>query len=323
MNMCASIVGNNTGIFILDKGFFTLRNLELTDRLVLNLEMALIFSGSIGIILNAVTFRYNGDKFLSENWFWLVPLLIFGVFFSSKYVRQFPGPAYFLKSYSLNFLAFFAFLVMIDGVQFTPFPTIDSVLSLTDHALHIEETTLMNWVYAHSFLLLTLKITYKSLVLQWLLIPLILFITGQKERFPIYLIISLLAYLFGAGVYYFFPSLGPASIYSNKHFSREQLELVLNFKEIHQYLMVTPFEGGMIAFPSFHVLWSVIIIYILKNSHRLLFSLILALNGLAILATLFLGWDYAGDIICGVAVGFVAIYLGKRLLKNAILLNNT
>lgn len=297
------------------KQLFSLK-LESTDRLVLNLEIALILSGLIGVVLNAVTFRYNGDKYLSANWLWLVPLLIFGLWFSVKQVRQFPGLAYLLKSYSLYFLTFFAFLVMLDGVQFTPFPPIDSFLSSADHVFHIEETSLLNWVYAHYFLLLTLKITYKSLVVQWLLMPLILFCTDQKKQFPIYLIISLLACLIGAGVYYFFPSIGPASIYSNEHFTREQLETVLNFKEIHHYLMVTTFDGGMIAFPSFHVLWSVITIYILRHSNRILFTLILALNGIAILSTLLLGWNYTIDIICGVAVACTAIYFGKRLLRN-------
>lgn len=292
------------------------RHLNHADHLVLNLEVALTLSGFICILLNAVTFRYVGDHYLSLNWLWLAPLLFWGAFFSSSWLKMFPRAAYLLKSYCLYFLAFFAFLVMLNGVQYTPFPTVDIFLGAADHVLNIQEPLLMNWAYAHPILLTILKMAYNSLIFQWLLMPLILFILRKKQQFHFYLVTSLLAYLIGAAIYYFFPSIGPASIYSDKHFTQAQIDTVVNFKEIHQYLMVTTFDGGMIAFPSFHVLWSVITVYTLRKTPAAFFAPILVLNVIAIVATLFLGWNYAIDILCGIFVGLISIYIAHRLIQS-------
>jgi PAP2 superfamily len=291
------------------------KNLDPVDHLVLHLEATLILSGFVCIVLNAVTFRYSGNHYISLNWMWMAPLLLGMAFFASLRLKKFPAVAFLLKSYSLYFLAFFAFLVLLDGVQYTPFPTVDMFLSAADRTLLINETSLIDWSYAHPLLLIILKFAYHSVVAQWLVTPLLLFILRQKEQFYVYLTISLLAYLIGAAIYYFFPTVGPAGIFHDSHFSRAQIDTVLNFREIHQYLMVTTMDGGMIAFPSFHVLWSVITVYALRSSPKPFFMLLLILNVIAIIATLLLGWNYAVDISCGILVGVLAIFLGNRLIK--------
>lgn len=291
------------------------------DHLVLNLEIALILSGLVCILLNAITFKYSGDHYLSFNWLWTVPLLVTG-FFSTHLFKLSPNAAFLIRSYSLYFLAFFAFLVMLNGVQYTPFPTMDHFVATADRALHVQETALIDWAYVHPYVLNVLQICYKSVVIQWLLMPLLLFWLKQKNQFYFYLTASLLAYLMGTGIYYFFPTLGPASIFSDAHFTQSQLDTVINFKEIHQYLMVTTFDGGMIAFPSFHVLWSVIIIFTLRKTPAILWAPVLLLNVTAIVATLFLGWNYAVDIACGIVVAGVAIKMARRMLLSR-LFNNT
>lgn len=291
--------------------------LNNADHLVLHLETTLILSGLICILLNAITFRYSGNPYLSNHWAWLVPLLLVIIFLASYQLKKRPNWAFLLKSYSLYLLGFFAFLVMLDGVQLTPFPAVDNFLGAADHALKVNENALIDWSYTHPLLLNILKLAYHSIVAQWLVTPLLLFLMREKDQFYVYLITSLLAYLIGAAIYYFFPTVGPASIFTDPHFSRAQIDSVLSFKEIHHYLMVTTMDGGMIAFPSFHVLWSVITIYTLytlRQSHRFIFSLSLVLNLTAIAATLLLGWNYAVDIICGILVALLAIYLAKRLL---------
>src|SRR5258708_4197381 len=126
------------------------------DHLVLNLEIALIFSGLVCILLNAVTFKYSGDHYLSFNWLCTVQLLVDG-FFSGYLFKLLPNAVFLIRSYSLYFLAFFAFLVMLNGVQYTPFPTIDSVVAVADRALHIKETRLMDWAYVHPHVLRVLQ----------------------------------------------------------------------------------------------------------------------------------------------------------------------
>ncbi len=288
------------------------------DHLILNLEMVLVLVGFFFIALNAVTFRYIGDQYLSLGWIWWTPLCLAIILFSPVYFKIIPKWVFLLKSYCWYFLGIFAFLVMLDGVQYTPFPTVDAFLGDADRALKIKDMLLMNWAYAHPILLIVLKIAYQSVVAQWLLMPLLLFFWGkkqdQREPLQFYLVTSLLAFLIGAATYYFFPRVGPASIYSDTHFNRAQIDTVLNFKQIHQYLMITTFDGGILAFPSFHVLWSVITIYIWRKASLGFFAPLLLLNLMAIGATLFLGWNYAIDIAFGVVIGFVAICFAKSLV---------
>lgn len=291
--------------------------LDKNDHLVINLEIALVLAGFTCILLNAITFRYSGDHYLSFNWLWAAPALLVITFFSTSWFKMTPNTTYLLKSYSMYFLAFFAFLVMLDGVQYTPFPTVDHLLGAADRALRVKEPALMDWTYTHPLLLSGLQLAYHSMFIQWLFMPLLLLAGGVKNEFQRYLATALLAYLLGAGIYYFFPTVGPAGIFSDPHFNRIQLDTVLNFKQIHQYLMVTTFDGGMIAFPSFHVLWAVISIYTLRRASKILFIPILAVNAAAVAATLFLGWNYAVDILCGFLVGGFAIYLARQFTKQS------
>ena len=260
------------------------------DQLVFNLEAGLIGLGVLLILLNIITFQFKGNHYLSVNWMWLCPLLLVSFFCSKKYLNNFPNLALMVKNYSLYFLAFFSFLVLLDGVQYTPFPPIDHFLSFMDQSMRVKETQLIDWTYAHPLLVSTLHLAYHSVVLQWLFMPFILFCINKQQWFNFYLIATLLGFLLGALVYYFFPSVGPAAIFSDVHFNQAQIDRVVNFKEIHHYLMVKTMGGGeMIIFPSFHVLWAVINLYFLRKAPAFLSVPLILINVAAIIGTLFVG----------------------------------
>lgn len=287
------------------------------DRLVLNLVLILIACGLIAIGLNIATFQYQGSDYLTREWFWLVPVFLIMIFFSVKVFKQHTKIAFLCKSYGLYFLAMFGFLVMISGIQYTPFPTMDNYLATTDQLLHIKEAAILDWTFTHPLVLKTLQAAYHLEVYQLIVMPLLLFLLGKKIRIYFYLITSLIAYIIGAIIYYIFPTVGPAGVFSDPNFNPAQIDIVLKFKEIHQYLLITTFDGAMITFPSFHVLWAVIAIYTLRKTPAWFFIPILVLNLSAMVANLFLGWNYAVDILGGICLALSAIYLAKRLLRNS------
>ncbi len=288
------------------------------DRLILNLVLTLIFCGLIGIALNAVTFQYKGGHYLSPEWFLLVPAFLVMIFFSVIIFKKHSKIAFLSKSYGLYFLTIFAFLVMITGIQYTPFPTVDPFLASTDQFMRIKETTILDWTFAHPLILKILRAAYHLEVYQLIAIPLLLFLLGKKIRIYFYLVTSLIAYIIGSIIYYIFPTMGPAGVFSDPNFNAAQIDIALKFKEIHQYLLVTTFDGAIITFPSFHVLWAIIAIYTLRKTPLWFYLPLLALNSIAVIANLFLGWNYAIDIIGGACLGLCAIYLAKRLLRNSV-----
>jgi PAP2 superfamily protein len=292
------------------------------DNLILNLELILALFGYVFILLNAVTFQYRGVHFLSYHWTWVAPALFGTALFSNSWFKMNPNLSFILKSYCFYILGLFAFASIIEGIQYTPFPTVDHLMSAADQALQIQETVILSWVNVHPILLTVLRVTYHSIVLQWLLAPALLFFLLGKRQVYLFLVISLLAYAIGAGIYYFFPSVGPASIYNDPLFSQWQLDAVTNFKQVHQYLFITNFDEPIEFCHSFHTLFAVVAIFIYRKAPIAIFAPILLLNVTAIVATLCLGWSYGIDIATSILVACIAIYCGKRLLHSR-LFNNT
>jgi PAP2 superfamily len=276
-------------ITVFDQKYFT-----ATDRLMLNLVAILAVSGLVCILLNAVTFRYHGYFSLSWSKFGLGMLCCGCLFAMSIWFKMPAAIAFLLKSYAWYFAAFLGFLVMLDGVQYTPFPAMDLFLTSLDHALHLHETALREWTSLHPILLSMLRLTYYSVPVQWVLMPLLLVLAHRREQIYFYLTASLVAYLLGVGIYYFFPTVGALSVPMG-------------------HLLDPAVNGGIIAFPSFHVLWSVIIVYTMRHTPTLFFAPILTLNLMSVAATLCLGGEYAIDVLCGIFVGAVATYTASQL----------
>ena len=292
------------------------------DNLILNLEFTVAVFGCVFILLNAITFQYRGEHYLSYHWLWLVPLFFATALFSNHWFKITPNLAFILKSYCLYFLGLFAFLVMTDGMQYTPFPPIDNLMNAADQALQIKETAMLQWVHVHPVLLTMLRVTYHSLWLQWLLAPILLFFLLGKRQVYLFLVISLLAFSIEAGIYYFFPTIGPASLYSSPLFNSEEINAMMNFKQVHQYLLLGDFDAPFVSCPAFHVLLAVIAIFVYRKVPIAIFAPILLFNLAAMIGTLVLGWSYAINIVGSIIIALIAIYCGKRLLHSR-LFNNT
>ena len=63
---------------------------------------------------------------------------------------------------------------------------------------------------------------------------------------------------------------------------------------------------GLIAFPSFHTIWAILLALAFRHRRRL-FVVAVALNLVVILSTLTTGWHYLSDVLGGgLVVGLVA-----------------
>lgn len=212
----------------------------------------------------------------------------------------------------------FAFMIVVAlvicAILTTPFTPIDHQLLRIDKALGFSTRALLNWLhqYPHFHSLLTLS--YNSWIYQVTLLPLLLALLKQRETIDRYFMAMFICLAIGAAIYYFFPTLAPADVVKSPYFTSNQYDLITRFREIHHHLTITTFKGGVIAFPSFHVIGALLALFAIRKIKCLFFPLLL-LNSLLIFSTMALGYHYLIDVIASGIIVFVVLKFISLLSK--------
>jgi hypothetical protein len=277
----------------------------LSFLLLLSLALTLLF-----FLINAAAFHYTGISYFPRE---STPLICLGLqfaYFDKIYGHVSPRAGFIIRSAAYYGLANIALALFVSGLQFTPFPPIDEALQRWDHALRFDTAAAIAWTAAHPLLRRFLDLCYMSTDVQVALAPLAAGFAFDRRRMRVYLYAFVYAFLIGGLFYYFFPSSGPASVYSSPYFAYVQQLTSAKFYWVHHRLPVTTMWGGMIAFPSFHVMWAVITTYA-ATPYRKLFWGVAFINVLVVLSTLLLGWHYLVDVPSGILLGVVSLYAGE------------
>ncbi|NDH69417.1 MAG: phosphatase PAP2 family protein [Gammaproteobacteria bacterium] len=204
---------------------------------------------------------------------------------------------------------FFFMMVVVTiatiAIQYTPFPTIDKQIVAFEAFGHIHLETLINWTHNHPTLNHYLWLTYNSLPYQMCYFPLFVIFMKRSNILHEYFFLMLFCTLIGFTFYYFFPTAAPASVINSPYFIDEQRATELKFFQIHHYIPTTTNDGGMIALPSFHVIWAWLCLYITRFS-PLLFILVLPITSLLLASCVLLGWHYLTDVLGAIVVLLLA-----------------
>ena len=200
-----------------------------------------------------------------------------------------------------------------NAIQYTPFSPIDQRILDWGAWMHIDLARLVAWSTAHATLYKSMAWIYESLTYQLTYLPLLLILLGRFERLHEYYFLLLLTALIGFSFYYFFPTTAPASVIDSPYFTEAQHATELKFKQIHSHIKPTTLEGGMIALPSFHVIWAWLCVWLVRD-WAWAFRLLLLLNAGMVVSCVLLGWHYALDIIASIAILGVAhaVYLSRQ-----------
>lgn len=182
-----------------------------------------------------------------------------------------------------------------NAIQFTPFQPIDPQIASWEP---LPLASIISWTKTHSQIQSYLIWIYSSLTHYLLDFPLFILIFGKRESIHSWIKFVFITTSLGFTFYYFFPSCGPGYIIPNKTlFFQAQLDNTLKFQQIHHGLMPTTAEGGLIALPSFHVIWSWSMVRLLASLNSKLFQLgliwFIGIN----LSCVCLGWHYSIDIL--------------------------
>ena len=260
----------------------------------------LLFSAT-AFAINAFFYQYPGNSYLPPfTTFIAVALLLvytgaclqFGI--NSKIPQILKEVIYF-------FLLILIISIATNAVQYTPFKPIDQYLVYFEEMFYIDFKAIITWTHANSNLKTIMGYIYNSLVQQMVFIPLLVIIAMRFRLMHEYYFLMLSSALIGFVFYYFFPTTGPASVIDSPYFYEVQKATGLKFHQIHNYIQPTTIEGGMIALPSFHIIWAWFCVYILKE-WKIAFFILLFFNIGLTASCVLLGWHYPVDIIGSVLV---------------------
>jgi hypothetical protein len=215
-----------------------------------------------------------------------------------------------LVDFSLYALAMVAMAALTTGAQYAPFPPIDAALARWDAALGCDGPAVLRWTAARPALRSALGACYASTDLQLALAPLAAALAPDRRRRRVLLHAMIYALLAGTLFYYLFPSSGPAGVYAGPDYLPVQRWTSEKFALVHAARPGATLAGGMIAFPSFHVAWSVLATDAAR-ARRALFWPVAALNAVVIASTVLLGWHFLVDALAGIALALAAVAAGE------------
>ncbi len=287
------------------------------DISIVFLSGIIIFLAIVALLVNFFIYHYPGNNYFPPNTIQIGLSLLF--FYIG--LRLQIGKERYLSKIGRELIYFFLVMCIIafatNAVQLTPFTPIDQHIVRFEHYFKINMPALLSWTHTHPTLHLIFGFIYDSLTNQMCVIPLFIIGIGRFQLIREYYCLLLFSLLIGFVFYYFYPTTAPASVITSSLFTPYQIATSLKFKEIHHYIPPSTIEGGLIALPSFHCIWALFCVYLLKEWPIACFILFLA-NLILIISCILLGWHYLSDILAGFLLVFFAYYFLLWCKKNSI-----
>jgi membrane-associated phospholipid phosphatase len=188
------------------------------------------------------------------------------------------------------------------------FPLQDSILTKMDHALGFSVAGIVSWVSLHPKIGSVLSHSYGLLFYFMLAAALIPALTGRKKAAEEFVLANGIAFLLALPLFSLVPAVGP---WMTEQFAATAAQQVCEKAIVALHASATavsPDTAALVTFPSFHVIWAVL-------SGRALWSVRLlripaaVLSGLIVLSTVTTGWHYASDVLAGIIVAALGIWL--------------
>ncbi len=287
--------------------------LTFTHILVYQATLLFILS-CIALAINHFIYQYPGNVYLPKGVF-LAGLNLLMIYIGFCLLQGRKGTiAQIAKEIFFLFVVILLVMLATNAVQYTPFSTIDETLLTIESLLHVDSRALIAWAHQRDALHSVLDLAYMSLAYQLCFIPVLVILTRQTKLIREYYFLLMTTTLLGMSFYYFFPTTAPASVMIGDFFSEEQKATFLKFFQIHHYIQPSTMEGGMISFPSFHVIWAWLCLYLVRQ-WRWVFILLLTMNFVLMVSCVLLGWHYCIDLAGSAVVIFLSHLLYDYILR--------
>lgn len=274
--------------------------------------LVMVLLSLVALVINHFYYQYPGNVYLPPNYFVVgVNLLLAYAGFFLLQGRD-GKITQLVKELVLFFLVMMIVCLVTNAAQYTPFPTIDQRILLLESFFHIDTNAFIKWAHEKPELINVLEVIYRSLDYQLCYIPLMVILLGRKDLIREYYFFLLTSVLVGFMFYYFFPTTAPASVMSGDYFCEEQKATYLKFFQIHHGIQPSTQEGGLIAFPSFHVIWAWFCLWSLRK-WPVVYLMLLPINLVLIGSCVLLGWHYCMDIVGSLFVIIFVHYIYRHI----------
>lgn len=267
--------------------------------------LSIIFLSSIAFIINFYHSHYLGNNYFPPDTTSIAIILIIMYCGCSIQFGSTNQLSKTMKEIIIFFIMISILAILTNAVQYTPFSPIDYQIYSIEQSLHINLQGIIAWTNHYPQLKQGLDFIYNTLPLQMTFIPLFIIFANQRQKIREFYFLMLCSAMIGFIFYYFFPTTGPASIVKSPFFSEAQKATTLKFIQLHQQIKPSTLEGGLIALPSFHVIWAWLCLYLLRDWPMVYFPMGI-LNLILMASCVLLGWHYPIDIIGSVLVVCIA-----------------
>lgn len=292
----------------------------LMTRPLLARSIQMVAIGLFCFSIMAFMVNYLIYEFPGNNYFFYTPIINLAVLLLSFTALSYKlGLTIVSQEAAIEYCIYIIFVMILtfssNAIQYTPFNPIDHHIIALEQWLHLNGQAYMSWLYHQGTLQHNFEYLYQLTGLELLALPIAAILLKKYSYLYEYYFLMLVAALLGYVFYYFFPTTGPASMFHLPYFSEEQLATGLKFREIHQYKQPSTMAGGMIAMPSYHVIWSCLIAYCMRFQ-PIVCAIVVVINTLIIASCVLLGWHYLLDIVGSFLTIILALWIKKLCLND-------
>jgi hypothetical protein len=195
----------------------------------------------------------------------------------------------------------------------TAAPLADSIFIAADRHLGFYWPIWIGWVDSHPLIRLCMALAYAGLLPQFAGSLVYLPLTGRAERIIELSIITLVALIPALMCVRFVPALGPFAVFGMTDRAL-YLPTMLALRDGAAVFDVSYSGAALITFPSFHAIWALALIYILRGNGWVSVA-VAALNTAVLVSVLSEGGHYLVDLISGVIVSAIAIIVAWGVMR--------
>ncbi len=203
-----------------------------------------------------------------------------------------------------------------------PNPLIDPALIQADAVLGYHWPTAVAWLAQYPGFAAVLGYIYHSSLVQILLTIVLLAALSREIALHRFLLVGIITLIIAVAIWWVIPSVGPSAFQSipeadrlatGLYFDPTYGQHLKNLVEVGPRQISPEVITGVVAFPSYHMIMALMVVWFSRGTFA--FLPLTAVNTAMVPATLTHGGHHLVDLLAGLAVFALSVWLASRLIR--------